>query len=98
MASSALAIVPAPQPAPLAAAEPLGLFAGAIANNPTVAMTATAMVVGGIWGALIGGVGAKIAGGEVPKWIAIGAVGGAFLLGIEGNKQGTELDQWLQQY
>jgi hypothetical protein len=76
--------------------EDLGPYAAALSAAPEAALTVSGLLLGAIWGGLIGwGVGA-IAKQNAVTWALAGAAAGGTALGVMGYLKGQELDTWLQ--
>jgi uncharacterized membrane protein len=82
----------------LARPSPLGGYAQAVETSPVATLTTTGVMVGVLWGGLLGWLGSLATKGNATPWLAVGAAAGAVIAGSEGYRQGVELQQWLAQY
>lgn len=74
----------------------LGFYAESVEKSPVATLTATAMAVGGLLGALFGLGAAGLAGGSAKTGALWGAGVGAVAFGVYGYTEGQELSTWLK--
>jgi hypothetical protein len=76
----------------------LGFYAESVEQSPVVTLTATAMALGGLVGALFGWGAVGMAGGSAKAGALWGAGVGALAFGLYGYNEGQELSSWLKQH
>jgi hypothetical protein len=75
----------------------LGFYAESVESAPTVTLTATSVVLGGLLGIISGWSMASLAGGNPKKGALWGFALGAAAFGLYGYSEGQELASWLKQ-